>query len=206
MMSRVAPFDTSEVRWFAEGTLPTSLIMWFAGAPTSIEIRRDRYLVDALPEAGVKRRDGGPLEVKVRNGRDGWVDAVADLQGRLEEWRKYAPVDDGEWPAEGEWIDVDKVVLTRTYRLGAGGVEPLRGRDLAATGCDVELAAIIVDDTEAWTFALEAWGPEAERRRVLRESLDSFMAETPLPAAMRLALHRDAGYPEWLAGLVNAAT
>jgi hypothetical protein len=196
-------FATAEVRWFVGGELPGSLVTWFTSERTSIELRRDRYAVDGSPDVGLKRRAGGPLEVKLRCESSGTV-RLGTRVGRIEEWRKLTDVDERDVPVGPEpvWVDVDKVVLTRSYRRSPEGMLPVARRDLSVAGCDVELASIGVEDTVAWTFALEAWGPEGDRRPALDDTLAAFARETPPVDEAVGGLDTDVGYPEWLATVV----
>ena len=155
------PFDTTEVRWFVEGSLPDSYVDWVssAGKKAIVEIRGDKYWVDGIHSSGLKWRGHGPLGIKLRRDSAGFLDLGNGARGRIEEWRKICPVEPGSASLgqRGEWCEVQKVVLTRPYGVHlAGTVGPLNSRDLAVSGCDVELASVMVAGTEAWTFALEA--------------------------------------------------
>jgi hypothetical protein len=199
-------FATTEVRWFAEGALPASLIAWFTSERTSIELRRDRYRIDGSPDVGLKQRAGGPLEVKLRCPALGSVQLGRARVGRIEEWRKLTDVDEADLPVGPDpmWADVDKVVLTRTYRQSPdGAMQPITPRDLSAAGCDVELASVVVGEFVAWTFALETWGPERDRPAVLRDTLATFERETPFIDELVAGLGADVGYPEWLSMVVT---
>jgi hypothetical protein len=191
--------DTSEVRWFVDGALPSALVSWFSAGTTTLEIREDAYRLDGSPDLGLKRRNHDRLELKVRCDVGDAVE-ILGAAGRIEDWSKLGDVDFAEVPSTGveRWADVHKVVLTRTYRIDPIGTAlPTRTRSPSA-GCDVELASVTVGDVEAWTFAFEAWGPAANRRRILRASTDSFAAETPLPPVLVASLDQTVGYPEWL--------
>jgi hypothetical protein len=201
-----APFDTTEVRWFAAGPLPDALVQWFAasGEPTLVETRRDAYLAAGSHGVGQKRRNYGPFEVKRRLRYGEFVHLSDALTGRLEEWRKLVEIQ--PVPTAGDrWADVNKVVLTRTYRLRSDGqVVRARERDISVPGCDIELASVSVAGIDAWTFAFEAWGPSDRRRDVLDQAADLFIVASGLPAELTSHLSADMGYPEWLAGVVWA--
>jgi hypothetical protein len=198
------PFDTTEVRWFFSGALPTAYVDWFSdpGGSAIVEIRCDSYWVDGSHSTGLKQRGHGPLEVKLRRGSTRLVDLGDGLRGRIEEWRKIRPAEPPSANSNelGQWCQVQKVIQTRTYGVGsAGNVRPLDHRDLATRGCDIELASVVIAGTAAWTFALEAWGPPEERRGMLTGALDALVQSSPLPPDFRRDLDHDMGYPERLA-------
>jgi hypothetical protein len=201
-------FATTEVRWFVDGALPASLTAWFATTRTSIELRSDRYRIDGSADVGLKRRAGGPLEVKLRCESTGSVLLGRSRAGRIEEWRKFIDVDEQAVPvgSDAVWADVDKVVLTRSYARSSNSVmQPMAQHDLSAPGCDVELASVQFGEVTAWTFALEAWGPEADRPSVLRDTLAAFDDETPFSEELVTRLGSDVGYPEWLSTVMAGA-
>ena len=182
--------ETLELRWFAPGPIPTSAVSWFeTSAPhVVVEERIDSYLLTGRPDLGVKRRDHGPLQVKERRGIGTRISVGGHLVGRVEEWHKSTQALS---PAAGErWIDVDKHVLTFSYRAaGTGGL---------ATACDIELAAVETEGLEAWTLAFEASGPATDRMGTLTSSVERFLSDTDVPAAIAAALELEAGYPAWL--------
>lgn len=198
------PFDTTEVRWFSSGALPTAYVDWFSnpGGSAIVETRCDNYWVDGSHSSGLKQRGHGSLEVKLRRESTGLIDLGDGVRGRIEEWRKIRPAEPpSASPGEpGRWCQVHKVALTRKYGVGsAGRVRPLDHRDLAIGGCGIELASVVIAGAEAWTFALEAWGPEEERRGMLTGAWGALVQSSPLPPGFHRNLDHDMGYPEWLA-------
>lgn len=199
-----APQDTTEVRWFGSGAIPASVREWFSDPahPASVELRRDAYWMQASHDIGLKSRDNGPLEIKLRRGSRGNFEVIEGVPGRIEEWRKVPVVmplgidSIGNW----RWSEVHKRVATTTFVPdSSGGVVPIHHPHLAPAGCDVELAAVKVDDTAAWTFAFEAWGPADERLGLLERSWEA-LCRLGSPVPMELGrLEQTAGYPEWLA-------
>ena len=201
------PFATSEIRWFARGAPPAAIVAWFSEHERSafVEVRRDAYRVGTEHAVGLKRRDNGPLELKLRRGISPRRVLVGGLAGRIEEWRKDGleePVDAVSW----QWSLVDKVVLTRTFaRDDSGLVVEVGHVPLQGAACDVELATVTVGQTVAWTFAVEAWGEPAERHGLIDSSLAALF-EQPPPTLQQFvaALEVDMGYPEWLASTIWA--
>lgn len=191
-------FDTSEVRWFAEGVLPETLVAWFIrSSHSTLEARDDTYLVDGSHDAGRKVRGHGDYEVKLRTGFGGLFHLGGGVEGRVEEWQKHV---DLHVPTDQSWIEVGKVVLTRTYQPNLRGVvAEVRERDLQQPGCDIELASVSAAGHRNWTFAFEVWGPATQRTLLLREAAASFIADAGLPGSLTSRLRDDMGYPEWLA-------
>lgn len=193
--------DTVEVRWFATGAVPDWAVEWFteSRAKASREIRRDAYLLCHSDDVGIKRRNHGPLEVKLRTERRGIIHLRNGLVGRVEQWRKLIATEPPTATAVGQWLDVHKTVLTRTYRLGEDDavieIEP----DVSSpSGCDIELAEVAIGDSLAWTFAVEAWGPAPHRRTLFDRAAVEFFVSTGSPPALTDFLEVDMGYPEWL--------
>jgi hypothetical protein len=196
-------FETSEARWFGAGRLPEPVLTWFSSSPGIIEHRCDTYRVDGSLVLGVKRRNGSGLEAKVRRAVAGTLQLSDDLTAPIEHWVKVSGLDAAQLQTNREayWVEVDKVVRSRIYRLGDGPTASLApGRDLTSPGCDVEIAAVVIRDTEAWTFAFEAWGPEATRLTLLEATAAAVRAEG-MPPELGHELRQAVGYPEWLAGL-----
>jgi len=201
---RSAPFDTAEARWFANGDIPQRLVQLFCDTAPAVdmEIRDDKYCVTGSDSVGLKRRNGGPIEIKQRLSSGGTVYLRGGISAPIEDWRKETRVDPLEMGDDDQWIEVTKVVMTRTYALNGRGVVRA-GQDLAEPGCDVELASIVVRDREAWTFALEAWGADTDRHELLSMALAAFLTETPLAAEYTGALEHAMSYPAWLAGFAD---
>lgn len=187
--------ETLELRWFAPGRLPAEAIKWFESAAPRVvvEERIDSYLLTGRVDLGVKRRDGGPLQVKERRRTGRKMPVGSRLAGRVQEWHKSTKALS---PAAGDrWIDVDKTVLTYPYRAtGVGGL---------ATACDIELAAVETGGLEAWTLALEASGPRSDRMETLQSSVAQFLSNADVPAGVASALELEAGYPAWLVAVTG---
>ena len=185
--------ETLEVRWFADGSIPLSVTRWFEDTAPRFDVERrvDSYLLTGRSDLGVKRRDHGPIEVKERHRVGSSIWFGGRLTAQVEEWHKR--VDERYSTAPGRWVDIDKTVTTYRYRAqGAAG-----------TACDVELAAVEVDGTAAWTLALEASGPRPARRAALRLASEEFFGDTSLPSEISAALEFEAGYPAWLVEVVG---
>jgi hypothetical protein len=154
--------DTTELRWFVPGPLPSWVGSWFTGSTGVLSERRDTYLLGGRDDIGVKRRFRETLEVKVRQSLDGPIEFGEGLGGSLEAWRRWSPaeglVDAG---TGGQWVDVSKSIVKR--RFTKDGIETFFSSEaqLGAAGCDVEVAEVTVGAVESWTFAFAAFGPRA---------------------------------------------
>jgi hypothetical protein len=122
------------------------------------------------------------------------------FDGQLEVWRKWSPVeglvDDGSVP---RWGDVCKSIVKRRFSTNGTETTFSSHAHLASAGCDMEVAAVTVGAVQAWTFALEAFGPQSTRRDSLLASFHGLVGATPRPEQFRLCTGRSMGYPEWLA-------
>ncbi len=198
------PFATTEVRWFAVGEAPPPLIERFCDAvdAAGVEARRDTYRVGDSFAVGLKRRNGGLYELKLRGARTMEAELHGAPPGRVEEWRKLRssnPVA-GRDDDSVEWLDVDKLIRRQSYWISTGGgVASVDYGDATAPGCNAELTSLLLGTRRAWTFALEAWGPGNPRRRLFREVLAGFNRERPALFGFAPALELSMGYPEFLA-------
>lgn len=199
----VAVLDTSEVRWFAHGSPAGEVVDWFTGPSRggTLEERCDVYQMHHLQDIGVKRRSRNALEVKVRRSIGETLTLEPGLAAPFEEWRKWSP-DDGDPMAPSPdvpWIDIHKVILTRTFMLdGVEVVGPALHVDDTLSGCDVEIVDVAVGDTRSWSLAFEAFGPKADRRRAVTSSWDALVAEAGRFENLGSYFDQPAGYPEWL--------
>ena len=195
--------DTTELRWFAEGPLPTDVHAWFAhgGSAGFVEHRSDTYRMDGRFDTGVKRRFGETLELKVRRSIGEQVVLSAGLAGRLEVWRRWSPAECMVVRGHNvPWVDVEKTVVKRRFSID-GEELPLdpEARAQTGAGCDVEIAAVSVADVEAWTFAFAAFGPIEGRRDALVASMRALVADGSQPDRFGPFFGLSSGYPKWLA-------
>jgi hypothetical protein len=203
----VSVTDTTELRWFVEGHLPPDVMSWFTrkGTVGLAEERCDTYRLDGRFDTGVKRRFREKLELKVRRSIGDRVVLGNGLAGRLEVWRRWSPAEClGESGENATWADVYKMVIKRRFAVDGSEVpitEELRAA--TGTGCDVEIASVSLDDTEAWTFAFAAYGPLASRREVLIASWRALRADGSPPDQFGPFFGRSSGYPEWLADVTS---
>ena len=195
--------DTTELRWFAEGSLPTNVHAWFThgGSVGFVEHRSDRYRMDGRFDTGVKRRFGEKLELKVRRSLGEQVVLSDGLVGRLEVWRRWSPAECMVVRGHNmPWADVEKMVVKRRFSVD-GDELPLAPEDRAQTGagCDVEIATVKVDGIEAWTFAFALFGPVEGRHDSLMTAMQAMVADGSHPDRFGPFFGLSMGYPEWLA-------
>ena len=192
--------DTTELRWFFPGPLPTEVGGWFTGSTGVAEQRCDTYLLDGRRDIGVKRRFRETLELKVRQALDERVELGDGLAGSLELWRKWSPAEGlVEYCTDGRWIDVHKSIIKRRFLIDGTEVAFSSDPHVTGVGCDVEVAEVTVGAVQVWTFACAAFGPPASRPEALLASWDALVAAAPCPESFEPRTGRAMGYPEWLA-------
>jgi hypothetical protein len=192
--------DTTELRWFVPGALPTKVSGWFTGSTRSPNERCDTYLLDGRSDVGVKRRFRETLELKVRESLDERIQLGDGLVGSLELWRKWSPAEDFvEVGPDGRWIDVCKSIVKRRFDSDGTEIAFTSGAQPTGAGCDIEIAEVTVGDAQWWTFSFAAFGPVATRRDSLVASWQGLLAVTECPELFAPDTGRAMGYPEWLA-------
>lgn len=187
-------YTSLELRWFMPGAIPEPLLESFhSGGPAVVcEQRKDSYWPIRRIDIGVKRRNGGPVEMKVRRSARLW-DLPSGSTVVSEQWDKWRPrrlILDRPTDA---WLEVDKTLWTRTFTPSGKDVRgPADGR---RPRCEVELAAVTLESTTWWTVAFETTGPAALRPSVLRAACHRLWSPT---FERWLEGGVNAGYPEWL--------
>jgi hypothetical protein len=198
--------DTTELRWFASGPIPPDVKAWFGGSTGVCEQRCDTYLLEGRDDVGVKRRSRELLEVKVRQSLDERTQLGEGLEGQLEVWRKWSPVaglvDEG---LDGQWVDVCKSIVKRRFNIDGIEITFSPSVKVTGAGCDIEVAEVTVGVVQAWTFAIEAFGPLATRRDTLLASWRGLLAAEQCPKSWGVRNSRAMGYPEWLSLTVSSA-
>jgi hypothetical protein len=195
----VSVVDTTEIRWFVTGALPRDVRCWFVGPTAVVEERRDRYLLDARPDVGVKFRNGEKLELKTRLQAGPAVSLTWGIGGVLERWRKWTLADGlVECSAEQRWIHVDKWIVKRRLSVDGADVEFSPAHN-GSPACDVEIAAIRAGGTTAWSFAFAAHGPVSSRPAAIRAAWRSLALGGGSPIRETWFDRSESmGYPEWL--------
>jgi hypothetical protein len=194
--------DTTELRWFADGTLPLSVKSWFtcAGCRGALEERCDVYRLDDRVDVGVKLRSRETLELKIRRSVGERIQLTAGPDGLLEVWHKWSPAE--ELPPGGgpvPWVDVRKKILKRRFSVaGEEILVSIEGPPLASAGCDVEVVEVVVGDIEAWSLAFAAYGPTLTRRDSITACWSALRASGPCPDHCWRSFGTSSGYAEWL--------
>ena len=196
------PVDTTELRWFAHGSVPHDVRSWFtrSGTVGTVEDRTDNYMVDPRSDIGVKQRSGTTLELKILQSVGEPLALGADLTGRTEDWRKWSPAKSP--PTSGHelpWIAVRKRIVRRLFSGdGDESAFSYATRAAMAAGCDAELVNVSVGDLAAWTFAFAAFGPAHGRRDAILGCWQALTGGDPVPADLAARLAIPASYPLWL--------
>jgi hypothetical protein len=201
------PVDTTELRWFASGSLPAEVASWFthSGASGVEEVRTDTYRVSGRPDVGVKHRSGTTLELKIRQSVGEPLVLGAGLAGRTEVWRKWSPaaspIVNGH---DGSWIEVRKRIVKRLFSGdGAEKIFSCAARARMETGCSVELAEVSVGQIHAWTFAFAAFGPASARRGAILTCWHALSIGAPVPEHLAACFTTPANYPRWVDQLAD---
>lgn len=140
------------------------------------------------------------MQLKTRQG-PGVPVATGISSGIAEAWVKWtlplaAPVDFGPRPgSEGSWVLVEKQRWIRMYRVVGDAVGSVQPDRKVATGCNVELVTIEVDEESWWGLGVESFGAQS-----------SLFASASATAKVLLhELHSRVfdegssfGYPHWL--------
>ncbi len=201
-VSRPTVLDTTELRWFAVGELPTDVSVWFtrAGQVGAAEQRCDTYQLGRGTDVGVKLRSQETLEVKARQSVGVPLMLSFGLAGRLEVWRKWSPADGlADTRAGGLWLDVHKTVVKRRFATDGTEVPAVDvAWSPAHAGVDVETVAVTVGAVRVWSFAFAAFGPVTSRRPAL-VSCWRALARTSPPPTLDFSTSESCGYPEYLA-------
>ena len=194
---------TSELRWFFRGPLPDDVVAWFTvdGAAGLPEQRVDLYRTSDEVDAGLKRRGGTILELKLRHGSPAAFELDDRSVGLLERWQRWSPADDRVLDAgHVDWTVVDKSIVKRRFDLeGTEFMLTEATRPMTGVGCDAEIVAVSVDGASAWSFSFAAFGPLDDHQRLLTEAWSSLLRR-PRPAELVLGVEHSFGYPQWLAG------
>lgn len=196
------PAETTELRWFGDGSLPGDVESWFTASGTvgTVELRTDAYRVGGRSDVGVKRRSGTALELKVRHRVEDPLAVGSGLIGRTETWEKWSPTStDDANGADLPWIAVRKRIVKRLFS-DDGDERPFSydARAAMAAGCDVEVAEVTVGDTWAWTLAFAAFGPTSTRRGAILACWRELGRGQPIPEHLSARLSTSASYPVWL--------
>ena len=205
------------MRWFGEGGIPGIVRTWFdqcQGEITGHQVRTDTYLGDLGSDVlGIKIREGR-LEIKHRTHRFGPVQLHRQVNGLVEQWRKWGLIlepdqfnSDVTDFTDLHWIRVKKDRQLRRYQLTLNGllspVVAVTGpADEAATNqvrvCDVELTSIQVVNRRWWSLAFEASGPADNTYEDLLTVIGRLVESNEPPP---LTTANSFGYPYWLAHL-----
>ena len=182
---------TREVRWFFDGPCPEEILDWFHtrfGDEVSEEHRVDEYHVAALNQGiGRKRRSGSDIDVKHLQAREVEVELAPGVVGVVEDWLKVELAWDEQFE-NALHVTVDKRIVSVQVDLPEGNPR---------TGCDIELADVVVDGDRAWSLCLETYGDEERRPDALEHGVLALGLDT-LPFTLELEASSSCGYPVWL--------
>ena len=200
---------TTEVRWFHQGDLPSSWLLWFESFPDPVQdepVRTDKYLlIGELDELGIKIRQGR-LEIKQRLGDLGVVQISDRVEGLVEYWMKWSfEVAENEdylsyLDLSGpNWTSVHKRRKLRRYQMSKNGqVLAVSDTLIPPDSCEVELTEIWSREQSWWSLAFEAAGEIQTSKEVLM-TISRHLIE--VEGAPKLTAKNSFGYPKWLVEL-----
>lgn len=201
--------DTTELRWFGEGTLPPAVWSWFthAGTVGTVEERIDSYRLGDELDRGVKRRSRETLELKIRLAVEALLELETGLEGSLEVWRKWSPAERLVPPdAPHDSIDIGKTIVKRRFAIDGTERAVVDAAPPPQTSCcDAEIVAVTIGRSAAWSLAFAAYGPPECRSGAIGVCWRSLNAEAPAPPELFSGLGPPRGYPEWLRSVPRPA-
>jgi hypothetical protein len=217
-LDRLAPvpaaIETTELRWFQEGPLPSSVYSWMTndGAVGAMEERCDLYRMDGRVDVGVKLRAQSVLELKVRQSTTsttpsnvGRLGAGGPPGGVVEVWRKWSPADQLVSVGFERWVEVRKTIVKRRFTITGTEVAVLELPAPVGPFCDVEIVAIDDGSAAAWSFAFAAQGSRRSRHASIGTAWRT-LASLAAPSPPSLDFAVSCGYPEWLGRRVGDAS
>jgi len=193
--------QTLEVRWFYDGTPPSTVVDWFMDLdPEQESEREDLYLISNDPSLNVKLREE-KIQLKRQSGERTGAQFHDRVRGHREFWQKWSfPLTDDapdlftEDPS-GLWLPVTKSRYQRKYK-------PAEQRSLLAPLVEPDPADALVELTQvtsgphrAWTICMEAEGRAEVLPGTLRQ-MGLYVFNQGTPPALEPA--RSYGYVHWL--------
>ena len=205
-------YPTLEVRWFVSGQIPEPIHQWFHNgtiAPTPVAEREDWYLcLPGTVNLGIKQREG-KLEIKKRTSDCGVCSLSDRVSGQVEQWVKWSfgldaeQSDIGKAAFQGEWIAVQKSRQQKRYEVTPSGtVQAIDSSDSSiSTGCNLELAQLLVFDQPWFSVGFEAFGEMDALEKTLDRVLHKVLADPEFPT---VEAEQSMSYPRWLTMLLSS--
>ncbi|MFB2897711.1 hypothetical protein ACE1CI_32740 [Aerosakkonemataceae cyanobacterium BLCC-F50] len=199
---------TSEIRWFARGTIPPAIENWFTADvlrenDRPLEQRDDLYLlIPGCEFLGVKLRQNR-LETKLRVTELGILQFRNNVIGAAEKWLKTTCEDPKleslitpEVVAKGQWVKVEKARSQIRYLVADDySLTPASTEETSQEGCNVELTQLRVNDNPWWSLGFEASGTDDKLISNLETVAKKLFQTFPEP---QLKLVNSYAYPKWL--------
>jgi hypothetical protein len=205
---------SAEMRWFWQGTIPSSFEQWFHGfggcPPGGGQTRLDVYLYEqGQRELGLKKRGTKPgIEVKGLIATLPMPVALGPLHGHIELWSKWTS---SELRLHGvSLLSTSKTRWMRKYDTGNSRVIEIELREdespkndaikLPENGCNVELTSLVVEPARQvwWTVGCEAFGPSLE---LVEQNLRMIINTIPPKNIPAVKGGMEASYPAWMSTL-----
>jgi hypothetical protein len=202
-----------ELRWFANGQVPTDVQDWFAnrlpgGEPHKEKSRKDLYFIVRDREDLGLKISRGSLELKWRQDSQPFSLSEPRLTGVKEIWikekwryaKEYASnleIAFGKPNLKGWRVEVNKNRSIRKYKVDtSGNVIDLAINEGADRLLKLELTGLTKRDRPWWTFAIEIAGEPQNLEEIFAGAVEKILNGYP---QLDLQADHSHGYPHWLA-------
>lgn len=196
---------TAEIRWFQLGSSPGIIRKWLRnqkGIYEEQETRTDVYLIlKNNPALGIKLREGR-MEIKKRLSVGSTVRSH-NLAGTSEVWKKWSAKTEESNSAgnllfeeEDHWIHIRKKRYLQKYEITSGGeLIPYPESGFPNSGLAVEIADLVINDQQWWTFGLESFGNPDQVKNDLESFLPQLVRDLP---CTHCHTNNSFSYPQWI--------
>lgn len=195
--------ESTEIRWFFEGTLPHEIKENFKNneSKNSIENRIDYYLVlKDTDYVGIKLRNSR-LEIKWRRKIFQFNFPESEIEGKIENWTRWEWNDKASFleiesifknNESNPWVKVNKKRMQRKFDIYEGKIETISPGELHADFA-MEITELIANSQTWWSFSLDS----LTGKDILYFS-EIIENQIPDHSQMNLKKEWSYGYPQWL--------
>lgn len=195
--------ESTEIRWFFEGTLPLEIKKFFEknNSRNSIEKRIDYYLlVKDIDHVGIKMRNSR-LEIKWRRNIFQFNFPYSDLEGNIEGWTRWEWNDKAsfieiesifEKTKSNPWIKVIKKRMQRKFKIYEDKIITTSPGELHSDFA-MEITELIANRQVWWSLALDSF--TGKDIQYFNQIIKSQLTDN-----IKISLRKEwsFGYPHWL--------